>query len=62
MSQDDILTWLEEHPGWHPAKNVIESIQMAPNAVYDCFRRMRKNKKVDYKAGDHGIWLYRVDQ
>jgi len=63
LSQDEIKAWLQENPGWHPVKEIVVGIGAdQPNVVYDGCRRMRKNKKVEYKAGPHGIWLYRVKE
>ena len=56
MSQDEIISWLQDHPGWHPAKEMIVAV-MTAQSIYSGCRYMRKNKRVDYKAGPHGIWL-----
>ena len=61
MSQDDIIAWPRARPGWHFARELIDA-GISENAAYTGCKLMRKNGKVEYKAGEHGIWLYRAKQ
>ena len=59
MSQDEIVAWLQKNPGWHAVVE-FDVIGISRNSAYRSCARMRKNKRVNYKVGPNGIWLYRA--
>ena len=47
MGQDDVLTWLQAHPGWHRTATVAIGIRK-PNrgSVYNALRAMAKHGEI----------------
>jgi hypothetical protein len=61
MSQDELVAWLQEHPGWHLANEMIAAGISAYSSVHCACKLLRKNKRVEYKAGGpRNAWLYRA--
>lgn len=66
MGQEEIMAWLEAHPGWHPTREICAGIAKPRAYVLSALRRLILHGEVvvrgkgspvpEYHAVDDGWW------
>lgn len=54
MSQEEVISWLENHPGWHTTAKVAEGVRRANETnqrAYESLRRALKAHQIKRKIG-----------
>ena len=46
MGQDDVLTWLQSHPGWHRTATVARGIGKGYPTIYGSLRALAKHGEI----------------
>jgi len=60
MSQDDVLKWLQLHPGWHTRREMARGIGRSPNYFSLVLSRLVELGEIESRVADGRTLEYRL--
>lgn len=60
MSQADVLTWLQAHPGWHTRREMARSIGRSPKYFSPALPRLVELGEIESRVADGRTLEYRL--
>ena len=55
MGQDDVLTWLQAHPGWHGTMVIVRGIGKCYDSTYLALRSLAKHGEIQKRPAKRGL-------
>ncbi len=62
MSQDDILQWLRDHPGWHKRHDIAVGLDRSYDYLDSSLHRLSKQGEIEVRAVEKRVFEYRYKE